>query len=471
MAVCVVLPQMSVLWLTLLTCGLQVQGQGDVFVRAPAASDIFLRSKRANMFLLEEILQGNLERECYEERCTYEEALEYFEDNAKTLAFWTVYFDGDQCVPNPCLHGGNCTDKVGGFNCSCRPPHYGAFCQLGASAEMNSPEDDAEVQKRPRLAAGMMPCPTGGPNMCHQLCTVTPYRFSCSCVEGFRLQSDEQTCLPEVEFPCGRLPGPPTSAPMCHHGNCPWQAVLLDSGGEELCAGVLLGRRSVLISAQCLLQESDPQPSNFLVVTGNRGTVMSVKAFYIHKRYLENQPDYNLAFLELTHPLSLGTSQLHLCLPTKDFSENILMNSGRVGVAAIMNQDLDQNLVYMSLDECRRQLNVSLPLNNKMFCMRSRSEQRRRYHQNQSQRTQSEGGLALKSRDRPCGGVLSGMPVATMERGTAFLTGLLMLPPQGCPPNGLAFTRVSRHLVWIRSQLEAIEDHMTTEAPKMKKTN
>lgn len=47
--------------------------------------NVFLRSKRANMFLVEEILQGNLERECYEEMCNYEEAREYFEDTEKTV--------------------------------------------------------------------------------------------------------------------------------------------------------------------------------------------------------------------------------------------------------------------------------------------------------------------------------------------------------------------------------------------------
>lgn len=53
--------------------------------RGPEASRVFLRPKRANMYLLEEILQGNLERECYEELCTYEEAHEYFEDTKKTV--------------------------------------------------------------------------------------------------------------------------------------------------------------------------------------------------------------------------------------------------------------------------------------------------------------------------------------------------------------------------------------------------
>lgn len=51
----------------------------------PEAPHVFLRSRRANKFLLEEILQGNLERECYEERCSYEEAREYFEDTPKAV--------------------------------------------------------------------------------------------------------------------------------------------------------------------------------------------------------------------------------------------------------------------------------------------------------------------------------------------------------------------------------------------------
>lgn len=57
-----------------------------VFRQAPEADTVFLRSKRANQFLVEEILQGNLERECYEEQCNYEEAREVFEDNAKTVS-------------------------------------------------------------------------------------------------------------------------------------------------------------------------------------------------------------------------------------------------------------------------------------------------------------------------------------------------------------------------------------------------
>uniref|UniRef100_A0A3B5PR02 Protein Z, vitamin K-dependent plasma glycoprotein b n=2 Tax=Xiphophorus TaxID=8082 RepID=A0A3B5PR02_XIPMA len=117
----------SLLAVCLLGCFLQVFR----FRVAPGAHAVFLRSKRANQFLLEEILQGNLERECYEELCNYEEAREVFEDDERTKSFWTIYYDGNQCLPNPCLNGGNCTDKVGGFFCACSPPNYGHICELG----------------------------------------------------------------------------------------------------------------------------------------------------------------------------------------------------------------------------------------------------------------------------------------------------------------------------------------------------
>uniref|UniRef100_H2L6P0 Coagulation factor IXa heavy chain n=1 Tax=Oryzias latipes TaxID=8090 RepID=H2L6P0_ORYLA len=106
--------------------GLPVPG-----LRPDKIQAVFLRSKRANRFLVEEILQGNLERECFEELCNYEEAREVFEDTAKTISFWTVYYDGDQCISSPCLNGGLCTDKVGGFSCSCPAPYHGPACEKG----------------------------------------------------------------------------------------------------------------------------------------------------------------------------------------------------------------------------------------------------------------------------------------------------------------------------------------------------
>uniref|UniRef100_A0A3B3WKD1 Coagulation factor IXa heavy chain n=1 Tax=Poecilia mexicana TaxID=48701 RepID=A0A3B3WKD1_9TELE len=144
---------------------------------APGAHAVFLRSKRANQFFVEEILQGNLERECYEELCNYEEAREVFEndehtDNIHQTSSWTS--NGDQCLPNPCLNGGNCTDKVGGFFCACSPPNYGQTCELG-------PVKAAEQE--------LLESQYKAPDF---------HSYKCSCMSGFKLQSDMRSCQPEA---------------------------------------------------------------------------------------------------------------------------------------------------------------------------------------------------------------------------------------------------------------------------------
>ncbi|XP_072235502.1 uncharacterized protein [Leuresthes tenuis] len=509
----------SLLAFCLLGCFLQVFGQGAVFRGAPGAHAVFLRSKRANQFLVEEILQGNLERECYEELCSYEEAREVFEDDDQTVAFWTVYYDGNQCEPNPCLNGGNCTDKVGGFSCACRTPHYGPICQLEALEKV--------LPVPQTTAAEFSECPTEGPTACDQLCTASHRAFSCSCMTGFKLQGDGRSCLPEVKFPCGRLSD--ATASMCRHGYCPWQVSLLSSEGVELCGGVVLGRRSVLTAASCLALSSgsDLRPSAFYVVAGKNK--FPVQALYFHNRFHSDRRENDLVLVQLATPLSFGPALIHLCLPTRDFSENILMDSGRTGIADRRGNGRNRDLIYMALDKCRRQLSVSYPLSNKMFCMR---------RQNGAQRQQSEplrnpnganrrlkvlfedrngssenlndtlspnttsvnlkGSFSTRSQNPSqngtqngaenynmssnnhvnepshaggrfrsggaggsCSSPLTGSPVATVEKGTVYLTGLLMSSTASC--DGRVFTKVSRYLNWIRPRLQAAEDHMTPQ--------
>ncbi|XP_024422174.1 transmembrane gamma-carboxyglutamic acid protein 2 isoform X2 [Desmodus rotundus] len=66
----------------------------EVFMDSPEAQS-FLGSRRrvprANHWDLELFVPGNLERECYEEKCSWEEAREYFEDNTRTERFWESY--------------------------------------------------------------------------------------------------------------------------------------------------------------------------------------------------------------------------------------------------------------------------------------------------------------------------------------------------------------------------------------------
>ncbi|CAB1327640.1 unnamed protein product [Coregonus sp. 'balchen'] len=55
-----------------------------VFLERDDAHVVLDRSRRANSGYFEEMKQGNLERECVEEICDYEEAREVFEDDGRT---------------------------------------------------------------------------------------------------------------------------------------------------------------------------------------------------------------------------------------------------------------------------------------------------------------------------------------------------------------------------------------------------
>lgn len=63
-------------------------GPGTVFLARHEAQQVLIRRRRANSFL-EEMKKGSMERECVEERCSYEEAREIFEDRTKTVSVQT----------------------------------------------------------------------------------------------------------------------------------------------------------------------------------------------------------------------------------------------------------------------------------------------------------------------------------------------------------------------------------------------
>lgn len=56
-----------------------------MFINREHANNVLERIRRANSFF-EEIKKGNLERECTEEICSFEEAREIFEDKEKTVS-------------------------------------------------------------------------------------------------------------------------------------------------------------------------------------------------------------------------------------------------------------------------------------------------------------------------------------------------------------------------------------------------
>lgn len=63
----------------------------QVFKDGEDASSFLGRHLLYNQFDFEMFIPGNLERECYEEQCNYEEAREIYEDHDVTMKFWKEY--------------------------------------------------------------------------------------------------------------------------------------------------------------------------------------------------------------------------------------------------------------------------------------------------------------------------------------------------------------------------------------------
>lgn len=61
-----------------------------VFLAPQQALSLLQRVRRANSGFLEELRKGNLERECVEEQCSYEEAFEALESPQDTVSPTTV---------------------------------------------------------------------------------------------------------------------------------------------------------------------------------------------------------------------------------------------------------------------------------------------------------------------------------------------------------------------------------------------
>ncbi|XP_072348354.1 transmembrane gamma-carboxyglutamic acid protein 2 [Scyliorhinus torazame] len=105
-------------WLDARTLTQQGNAQGEVFLDQSQAAVFLSRKLMYNSWDFEFITPGNLERECFEEVCNYEEAHEIFENDKKTRDFWKKYLQ-DQKPGGPTAHkfdvAGLVAGLIGGF--------------------------------------------------------------------------------------------------------------------------------------------------------------------------------------------------------------------------------------------------------------------------------------------------------------------------------------------------------------------
>ncbi|MCQ7614244.1 trypsin-like serine protease, partial [Salmonella enterica] len=117
----------------------------NVFLAPQQALSLLQRVRRANSGFLEELRKGNLERECVEEQCSYEEAFEALESSSATDVFWAKY-TACESVRKPretfmeCMEG-HCAKDLGVFyRGTVNVTRSGIECQLWRSRYPHKPD-------------------------------------------------------------------------------------------------------------------------------------------------------------------------------------------------------------------------------------------------------------------------------------------------------------------------------------------
>ncbi|KAF7660256.1 hypothetical protein LDENG_00285220 [Lucifuga dentata] len=300
--------------------GVAAAAAAAVFVQKDEAHGVLLqRRRRANSGFLEELKQGNLERECVEEICNYEEAREVFEDEDMTKQFWQTYKSHDPCLVNPCQNNGTCIYMGNSYQCQCPEGYEGRYCQTVF-------EDSLKCLFQ-----------NGG---CQHFCDGSGLRRKCSCADGYMLGDDGRECVAQVEYPCGQLAPQEVNisqtvqtrvvgANHCPAGECPWQ-VLVQHQGSSHCGGVLVRPDWVITAAHCIHGNN---LHNLTVVAGehnldaDEGTEqrIPISMAIAHEGYVPLTGDSDVALLRLSRPVTLGRHAIPICLPAKDFAERELL--------------------------------------------------------------------------------------------------------------------------------------------------
>uniref|UniRef100_A0A8C6RZ39 Coagulation factor X n=2 Tax=Nannospalax galili TaxID=1026970 RepID=A0A8C6RZ39_NANGA len=470
--------RLSLLYIAL--ASLLLPGRG-VFINRERANNILVRTRRANS-LFEEMKKGNLERECLEETCSYEEAREVFEDNEKTNEFWNKYKDGDQCENNPCQNEGMCRDGLGEYTCTCLEGYEGKNCEF--------------------FSRKLCSLDNGG---CEQFCLEEQNSVVCSCARSYTLSDDGKSCIPTELFPCGKttmgrrkrsvtkatnsseaVPEDfmldwdvlsPTVSPSdllnhnqtdsneknrnvvrvvggrdCEDGECPWQALLINEENEGFCGGTILNEFYILTAAHCL-----HQAKRFKVRVGDRNTekeegnemVHEVDVVIKHNKFVRETYDFDIAVLKLKTPITFRMNVAPACLPQKDWAEATLMTQ-KTGIVSGFGRTHEKGrasstlkmlqVPYVDRNTCK--LSSSFTITQNMFC----------------------AGYDTKMEDA-CQGD-SGGPHVTRFKDTFFVTGIVSWG-EGCARKGKygVYTKVTAFLKWIERSMRA-RGLPTAETPR-----
>ncbi|XP_069831574.1 vitamin K-dependent protein C-like [Dendropsophus ebraccatus] len=431
----------NILWLVILSVITQCYMRSIFFSRQDA-NRVLKIQKRANT-IMEELRPGSLERECYEEKCDLEEANEIFETREQTLNFWALYFDGDQCLSNPCANG-SCKDGIGKFDCICSHGWEGKVCSH-------------EVEHFNCSVSN------GG---CSHFCTenVNGTSRTCSCASGHRLGEDFRSCKPTGEFPCGKMKifnsdysARLTGAKKGRKGDSPWQAYIQHEK-KFICGGVLIYPSWVLSAAHCFRP-----PGKYFVRLGeyDRRTLedteqqVYVTKIITHPKFNAETVDNDIALLRLSQPAVYNKYVLPICLPSYGLAAtNLTLEGTETIVTGWGNQDasLRNRSIILSY--------IQVPIVPHLNCSAVMKG-----HVTENMLC---AGRLGENQDACAGD--SGGPMIAHFGDTWFLIGLVSWG-EGCGrlDNFGIYTKVNNYLHWIRDQLTNYEaEEKKSKTPKGK---
>ncbi|KAK0146868.1 Coagulation factor X [Merluccius polli] len=325
--------------------------------------------------------------------------------------------DGDQCAEKPCKNGAMCSDSVGGYDCVCKSGFSGIHCEKDETA-----------------------CVVDKSKGCSQFCKPGYVSYECSCAPTWKLDAkNKEKCIPAVTFPCGKVStlsqwenrqtanmASNFEGLSCGTIECPWQAILKSSQSEGFCSGVILKENLVLTSAQCAKKYSQVAVGKRFTVSEVGEQFMNVKVVHEHPRFVEGNPENDLAVLELSERIIFKKSVVAACLPEPDFADRVLTAGAYPAVvtgwkdpkegAEVQGHLTLNHLAYEPLPKClERQPDL---MTNKMGCT--------------SPRARADCAM--------CGG----SPLLTLYREVFFLTGVISQPPGADCSQGYVYQKVSR---------------------------
>ncbi|XP_015252684.1 PREDICTED: uncharacterized protein LOC107099177 [Cyprinodon variegatus] len=414
----------------------------EVFVGKHQAASVLRRWRRANSGFLEELKQGNLERECVEEICDYEEAREVFEDDQQTREFWRNYAKRDPCLENPCHNNGTCLYVGNSYECQCLEGYEGRYCQTVFEDTLGCLYQNGH---------------------CEHFCDGSGVRRRCFCADGYQLADDGKQCISKVEFPCGQLPSSQdglnqstqvqtrlVGANQCSPGDCPWQ-VLLQLDGRSHCGGALIHPDWVITAAHCVHKTA---PWNLTVVAGehnldvkdNKEQQIAVTMVIPHSNYNPATGDSDIALVRLNQSVALGRFVVPICLPTKDFAERELLPVRYHTVSGWGKRTTGGNVYASSgrpLSPILRQMNVPI-IQNSQCSLKSQFN----FTDNMLCAGYLDGGLESCRGD-------DGGPLVTEYGSTHFLTGVVAWG-RGCPHPGYygVYTKVAMFVDWVEKTMK-----------------